>query len=181
MHCYKEYYRTHKNFSLISIDATRKFVRKIIFPGNEKSPYIFLSQIVINFDKNSQSVWQMLSAAHDAETIRLWLVKWLTLGAKHPHEAVTDGSCAQLNAMSSAFNSMPLKRYISVCFENLHSKKKTKINTYIRLDTALFVHSVTGWKCFKSILHPSIKQFYTRCICLLIDCKNLGDFQRILL
>ncbi|CAD6234326.1 GSCOCG00012396001-RA-CDS, partial [Cotesia congregata] len=181
MHCYKEYHRTHKDFSSIAIDATGKFVRKIVFPDGEKSQYIFLYQIIINFDKNSQSVWQMLSAAHDAETIRLWLVKWVSLGARHPREAVSDGSRVQLNAMSSAFNLTPLKTYIAICFKNLHRHKKTPINTYIRLDAAHFVHSITGWKYFKSVLHPSIKQFYIRCICLLIDCTNLDDFQRILL
>lgn len=182
MHCYREYRRIHKKYSSICIDATGGVVRKIITAG-EKSPYIFLYEIVINFNKTSQSVYQMLSAIQDADIITLWLKRWIRLGAKPPHEAVSDSARAQLNAMSSAFNDMSLKKYIKVCFENLKSKnlKTTDITTYIRLGVAHFVHSVTGWDCFKSVLHSSVKKFYIYCICLLIDSTKLDKLERILL
>ncbi|CAG5102776.1 Similar to NOF: 120.7 kDa protein in NOF-FB transposable element (Drosophila melanogaster) [Cotesia congregata] len=114
--------------------------------------------------------------------ITLWLRLWIGLGAKPPLEAVSDGNRAQLNAMSLAFNEMSLKQYINVCFEKIRNPdKETNVRTFIRLDTAHFVHAFTGWNCFKSVLHPSIKRFYTYCFCLLIDCKDLDKFERILL
>lgn len=50
----------------------------------------------------------MLTEMQDADNIALWLKKWIRV-VEPPHEAVSDGSRAQLNAMSSAFNNMPLK------------------------------------------------------------------------
>lgn len=83
--------------------------------------------------------------------------------------------------MSIAFNDMPHKNYIGVCFENLQSKTTTDITTHIRLDVAHFVHTLTRWKCFKTVIHSSVKKFYTYCICLLIDCSNIKSFEHILL
>lgn len=71
--------------------------------------------------------------------------------------------------------------YIGVCFENLQSKTTTDITTHIRLDVAHFVHTIKRWKCFKTVIHSSVKKFYTYCICLLIDCSNIKSFEHILL
>lgn len=69
-----------------------------------------------------------------------------------------------------------------MCFENLKThQENTDIKTYIRLDVAHFVPTITGWSCFKSVLHSSIKKFFTYCLCLLIDCASLKKFERILL
>ncbi|CAG5079579.1 Similar to NOF: 120.7 kDa protein in NOF-FB transposable element (Drosophila melanogaster) [Cotesia congregata] len=180
MHCYKEYRRLNKKSS-ICIDATGGLVRKIISEG-KKSSYIFLYQIVINFNKTSQCVYQMLTEMQDAHTITMWLNKWVSAVKLLPHEAVSDGSRAQLNAMSRAFNDMSLKQYIKLCFESIKNPQKlTDIKTYIRLDVAHFVHTITGWSCFKSAVHPSVKKFYIYCICLLIDCKEFSKFERILM
>lgn len=89
MHCYKEYRRLHRKYSSICIDATGGVVRKIVTVG-EKSSYIFIYEIVINFNKTSQAIYQMLSEAHDVDIITLWLKRWLRLGAKPPYEAVSD-------------------------------------------------------------------------------------------
>lgn len=181
IHCYKEYRRLHKKFSSICIDATGGVVRKII-SEHEKSAYIFIYEIVINFNKTSLSVFQILSEKQNADIITLWLQTWIRLVKNPPHEAVSDGARALLNSMSITFNDMSLKKYIKECFENVCSQQKsTDIKTYIRLDVAHFVHSITGWNCFKNILHSSVKNFYTYCICLLIDCSNFKMFERILL
>ncbi|CAF4833035.1 unnamed protein product [Pieris macdunnoughi] len=77
IHCFREYYRLHRKCSRICIDATGGVVKKFTDPINGRTSAIFLYSIVINFDGTSLSVFQMLSEAHDADTITLWLRKWV--------------------------------------------------------------------------------------------------------
>ena len=63
----------------------------------------------------------MLSAAQDTATILNFLNKWLAAGAPRPKEAVSDYGKAILGAMSMAFNSLTLKRYIALCFAALQN------------------------------------------------------------
>lgn len=64
------------------------------------------------------------------------------MGASKPEEAISDYSRAFLGAITSAFNRMTIKEYISACFSaiNSHYTKIFEINkpadTYVRVDVA---------------------------------------------
>lgn len=181
VHCYREYRRLHRLYSSICIDATGGVVKKFRDGKNKKTSEIFLYQIVINFNHTTQSVYQMLSEEHDAYIITFWLQRWLRLNAKAPREVVCDGSRALLNAISLAFNQRSLSEYINICYENAKNGTQIDSITYIRLDTAHFIHAVSRWKCWTSVLHPKIKSFYLYCVALLIESNNCKAFKIILM
>ncbi|XP_053595597.1 uncharacterized protein LOC106693211 isoform X2 [Microplitis demolitor] len=177
-HTYAEYLRIYRKYSSICIDATGGLVKKLTDSRDKKTGYIFLYQVVINFKGTSISVYQMLSETHDAKFISFWLSRWVQK-VNPPREAVSDGSKALLNAMSDSFNGKSLKEYINFCFENLIGNTNLEPRTFIRLDTAHFIHSVSRWECFQSVLHKIVKSFYLYCTALMIDCKRLSQLEGI--
>ncbi|CAG5096738.1 Similar to NOF: 120.7 kDa protein in NOF-FB transposable element (Drosophila melanogaster), partial [Cotesia congregata] len=102
---------------LNGIDATGGLVKKLTESGPNKSGYIFLYQIVINFD-----------------------------GTTVPSLTTNNG---------------------------------LQPRTFIRLDTAHFLHTVSRWKCFQSVLHKIVKSFFLYCVALMIDCKSLSSLEEI--
>ncbi|CAH2084305.1 unnamed protein product [Euphydryas editha] len=173
LHTYAEYMRIHKQCSSICIDATGGLVKRLIESRDKKTGHIFLYQVIINFDGTSIPVYQMLSEKHSARFISFWLSEWVDK-VQLPRQAVSDGSRALLNAMSLAFNGKSLKDYINFVFENLINSTNVQPRTFIRLDTAHFLHSVSRWKCFLSVLHKIVKQFFLYCVALMIDCQQLS-------
>ncbi|CAG5073400.1 Similar to NOF: 120.7 kDa protein in NOF-FB transposable element (Drosophila melanogaster) [Cotesia congregata] len=130
--------------------------------------------------EESQSIYQMLSEIHDTDIIYLWLTRWLRLKVNKPKEIVCDGARALLNATCLTFNSYTLSNYIKLCFKTAQSNTKTNsITTYIRLDTAHFMHTVSTCDCWKSVVHKSVKSFYMYCIGLLVDSKDFKSFERL--
>lgn len=174
-HTYAEYLRIHRQFSSICIDATGGVVKKLSDCRDRKTGYIFLYKVIINFNGTSTSVYQMLSEMHDAKFISFWLSRWL--GKVKPlRQAVSDGSRALLNAMSDAFNGKSLKEYINFVFENLVINTNLQPQTFIRLDTAHFINSVSRWK---SVSHKIVKSFFLYCVALMVDCTKLSLLEEI--
>lgn len=170
----------HRNWSSVCIDATGGAAKKFDYNNNRTSA-IFLYEIVINFFGTSVSVFQVLSEVHDADYITVWLKKWLREVKLPPHEVVSDGSRALLNAVSLAFNNRSLSDYNESCFNNIKGITTIQPNTYIRMDTAHFIHAVSLWKCWKSVTHKNVKSFYLYCIALLIECDKWEEMERILI
>jgi len=183
MHVYREYCRK-KTYRRIAMDATGSFVSKIQITNNLQSGHIFLYVMVINVEGLIIPVNEMISKKHDTNTIEYWIKEWLRMGASKPEEAISDYSRALLGAMTSAFNRMTIKEYVSACFSaiNSYNIKILKINkpadTYIRVDVAHLIKLVCRWKCFDK-KHPDIKTFFVRCVALIISCqsfKTLNQF-----
>lgn len=53
------------------------------------------------------------------------------------------------------------------------------VQTYIRIDVSHLIHLISRWNCFKHLCHFAIKDFYMRCVALMVDCQNLKDFLEI--
>ncbi|CAG5093138.1 Similar to NOF: 120.7 kDa protein in NOF-FB transposable element (Drosophila melanogaster) [Cotesia congregata] len=176
IHCYREYQRLHKDLSSISIDATGGMARKFIDCG-ERTSAIFLYQIVINFYNTTISTYQMLSECHDTD--KMVTTCDSSTVQRIPGEVVCDGSRALLNSIALAFNNQSLPNYIESCFNKAKNNTSWKPNTYIRLDTAHFIHTASSWKCWKSVNHKNVKNFYLYCIALLIQCKTLKDLEKM--
>lgn len=51
--------------------------------------------------------------------------------------------------------------------------------TFIRLDTAHFIHSISTWKCFKTALNKIVSTFFIHCMALMIECKTLNQLEEI--
>lgn len=180
IHCYNEYRRLHRHYSSVCIDATGGLAKKFLDSKNKTTSSIFLYQIVINFSNTSQSVYQILSEIHDTKTIKFGLENWLSK-VSPPTEVVCDGSRVLLNASCLACNNFSLFDYVNRCFQHVkNGASLDSVKTFIRLDTAHFIHAISGWKCWKSVIHPRIKSFYLYSVALLMDCNNLKDFERIL-
>lgn len=130
LHAYNEYCRLQK-WSFINIDTTGSIIRTIKRSDNTETGHVFLSAIVINFDKTTLIVCQMISERHTTEFIEFWLRTWIRNGALKPKEAVSDYSRALLSAMSLAFNSQTIKSYVADQFAAVSTKNQiSKFNTY---------------------------------------------------
>lgn len=178
LYAYKEYCRLNKK-SLICIDSTGSIVRQLERNG-QKCGHIFLYAIVINFDNTTIAVHQMLSEKHTTEFIELWLRQWQRNGAPKPKQVVCDFSRALLSAISLAFNNQTIKSYVEDSF-NAISRRGVRKNpdTIIRVDVAHLIVAVCRWNCWKFVRQIYIKEFFIRCIALMVECVTFSDFQKI--
>lgn len=180
---YQQYHNMHKNVSSISIDITGSVVRKLKRSLDTKSVHIFLYVIAIHFDNMSLSVYQLLTESQETETIEHWLKMWLRMVKfRKPTQVVIDYSRAMLLACSKAFNDITIKKYIEICFNAVSAGEHVSrewISTYIRVDVAHIIHMVCRWPVLKS--HPlrPVRDFYIRCIALMIDCQSYQAFVEI--
>lgn len=180
LHCYKEYRRIFAKDSSICIDATGSLIRKFMDSKGIKTSHIFLYQIVMNLKNTTVPIYQMLSEQHDSGTIGFWLNRWLRLGNLLPKEVVCDGARALLDAACMELNKFSLSEYLRECFKNAKTNTISKtIKTYIRLDTAHFLHAVSTWKLGNFVLHKRIKTFYLYCVGLLIDAEDFKSLEQI--
>lgn len=179
---YKQYCRINKNSSSISI-ATGSVVRKLQRLLETKSAHIFLYLIVVHFDDTSLSVYQLLTESQETETIEHWLKMWLrTVNFQKPMQVVVDYLRAMLLACSKVFNDITIKKYNEICFKAACKKEhpsRNWISTYIQIDVAHIIHMLCRWPILKT--HPlrAVRDFYIRCIALIIDCQNWQDFIEI--
>lgn len=135
----------------------------------------------INFNNTTLSVGQMVSAAQDTNSILFWLNNWLRAMKIVPKEAVSDYSRALFGAMSLSFNNISLKEYIKVCFEHVLQKKPDRpANTFLRIDVAHLIQILCRLKCFTKS-NVVVKDFYLRCIALMVSCDQFEVFETILL
>lgn len=182
---YKKYRHLHINSASVSADATGSVVRKIVQPSGLKSAHIFLYCLVVHFDNTSLPVYQMLSESQENEKIEFWLRTWLrTVDFQKPRQIVVDYSAAMVLACCLAFNNINVKKYISICFDAASSGRqlsKELITTFIRIDVAHLIHLVCRWKCLKTHPIPVVRDFFVRCVGMMIDCQSFEDFTDIFL
>lgn len=101
---------------------------------------------------------------------------------RKPVQVVVDYSRAMLLACSKAFNDITIKKYVEICFNAVSAGEyisREWISTYIRVDVAHLIQIVCRWPILKS--HPlrPVRDFYIRCIALMIDCQSFQDFIKI--
>lgn len=88
--------------------------------------------------------------------------------------------------MTSAFNRMTIKKYMSSCFSAVNNsnteifKSDRPVDTYVRVDVAHLIKLVCRRKCFDK-KHPDIKAFFVRCVALMTSCQSFKKFVSILL
>ncbi|CAI6370194.1 unnamed protein product [Macrosiphum euphorbiae] len=124
----------------------------------------------------------MISEKHDTLTIFYWLAEWIKDGGPIPQETACDYSKALLGAISRAFcNGTTLSDYVDKCFNVLCSKSYNDLPPcFIRIDIAHLVKLVCRWKCLAGTNKYRLKQFYVRCVILLVEAKCIDEFEKIL-
>lgn len=175
-------YQTSRRQNWITqyIDATGSLVLLIVRTKKKiSSAHIFLYQIVIEINGNTIPVTQQLSEKQNITHIYFWLRNWMNSGMKIPNEIVSDYSKAILGAISRAYcEQQTIKEYINTCFEFLLGVTSLLPNTFIRVDVAHVVHMICRWKCLNG--RKQIKDFYIRCIGILIKSTNIHEFGYVL-
>lgn len=182
LHAYNEYCRL-QNWSFINIDTTGSIVRTIKRSNNTETGHMFLSAIVINFDNTTLIVCQIISKRHNTGFIEYWLRTWIRNGAHKSKEAVSDYSRALLSAMSLAFNNQTIKSYVADQFAVLSHGTENQISkpsAYIRVDVAHLIHAVSRWKCFEKVNHACIREFFIRCVALMVDAETFEEFRELI-
>lgn len=177
----KECFRFIQNEACVCVDSTSSLVIPVTVMKDIKAPAIFLFEVVINFNKTNISVAQMLSAALDTNTILFWLNTWIMKTAIVPKQAVCDYSYALLGGICLSFNRLSLNDYLRECFLAV-SQNKTEdrpATTFIRVDVAHFIAIFCRLKCFNTD-NLTIKDFYMRCIALMVSCTSFDRFEEIL-
>lgn len=177
-HIYKMYSRT--NWTTQYIDATGSLMLPIFRTRNKlSSAHIFLYQIVIKIDEKTVPICQQISEKQNITYIYFWLRNWLDIVNKVPNEVVCDYSKALLGSVSRAYcNQKTIKEYISDCFQYLQTTSTSLPGTYIRIDVAHIIHMVCRWKCLNG--RKIVKEFYVRCIGLLIKARDILNFRKCL-
>ncbi|CAL1672429.1 unnamed protein product [Lasius platythorax] len=103
------------------------------------------------------------------------------MGAPKPKQVVCDFSRALLCGISLAFNNQTIKSYVDDSFNAMLRPfgARKRPDTIIRVDVAHLIHAACRWNCWKFVRHYSIKEFYVRCIALMVECLSFSDFQKI--
>jgi hypothetical protein len=179
-------YSNKAPFTKMCIDATGSLVRKLTRPGGTWSGHIFLYTGVISLPGEHEGqvpVLQMLSERHNANAITFWLCEWLRTGGKIPDVVVCDYSVALLSSISRAFAlTSSTRAYCDVCFKILSiGPEDVKVpSTYLRVDVAHFIKSVTRWKCLRN-RDQRIREFYVRGVARLVLSTTLLEAKTIIL
>lgn len=139
-------------------------------------------EAVINTTNYQVPVTQMLSEKHDTLTIFYWLAEWIREGIPIPQETVCDYSKALLGAISRAFCcGTTLGDYVDKCFNVLFLKSINDLpSCFIRIDIAHLVKLVCRWKCLTGSKNYRLKEFYVRCVILLVGATCLEEFEKLL-
>lgn len=175
-HIYKTYIRT--KWTTQYIDATGSLVLPIIRTQNKiSSSHIFLYQIVVEMNGKTVPISQQLSERQNITSIYSWLRCFMDCGMQVPNEIVCDYSKALLGAISRAYcNQQTIRDYINSCFSYLCNDVAILPKTFIRIDVAHIIHMICRWKCLNG--RKEVKDFYVRCVGLLIKSTNMIEFER---
>lgn len=170
----------HKKWITMSVDATGSLVLPILRTINKiQSAHIFLYQMVVEIEGKTVPISQQLSEKQDMLSINYWMSCWTNMGNKSPNECISDYSKALIGAITRSFcNRKSLKDYVKVCFEYLIGIENNVPECFVRIDIAHMVHILCRWKCLK--VRYEIRDFYIRCICLLIQENDIIQFKKIL-
>lgn len=91
----------------------------------------------------------------------------------YPKEVVTDYFLSLLNAVSLAFNDMTIKAYVDNYMKmTMSANEYSPFKCIIRMDIAHIIRLICRWKCFQN-QHSRLKDFYVRCIDLVIKCLDM--------
>lgn len=179
-HVWKEYGRITQNRPTVCIDATGGLVTKLQRSNGSKSGYIFLYAIVINFDEITACVYQMLSERHTVGNIMAMLKEWMENGARVPKEVACDYSRALLMAICLIFNNQTTTNYVNDRYEAVSKGiSKRELTTFVRIDGAHFTQIVCRFPCFKNLRQLVIRDFFIRCVSLMVEAVKFVDFQQI--
>lgn len=177
---YKKHCRA--SYTKLSVDATGTLVKKIKHSSEKISGHIFLYEGVMSATtKTSQQtlhlpVCQMLSEKHDANSITYWLNEWRRSGAPVPNEIVVDNSAALKSAVARVFAGTDLKTYLNQCFAYANGRSALP-KVYIRLDVAHYICAASRWAIWTDKNKKRIKEFYLRCLGILIDAQTLKNYE----
>lgn len=83
--------------------------------------------------------------------------------------------------LPSIMSCQTIKSYVDDSFNAIlrpYGARK-RPDTIIRVDVAHLIAAACRWNCWKSVRHNSIKEFYVRCIALMMECVSFSDFQKI--
>lgn len=170
----------------IYIDAKGSLVKKLKKSNGERSPHIYLYQIVATTPHSKIPEFQMLSGIQYTTAITYWLYEILRIGFQHsqtflrPREIVSDFDKALLGAVVKVFaQCLSLKDYLSRCYLVLIGETQNLPSYFIRLDVCHYIHMITRWKSIKS-LNPRARKFYIMIMGLLSKEMNFTEFQSII-
>ncbi|XP_077257738.1 uncharacterized protein LOC143894932 [Temnothorax americanus] len=83
--------------------------------------------------------------------------------------------------MSLAFNNQTIKSYVADQFAIVSGTSQiSKFSTYIRVDVAHLIHAVSRWKCFEKVNHACIREFFIRCVALMVDAETFEEFRELI-
>lgn len=91
-------------------------------------------------------------------------------------------SKALMGAVVRTFcNGLSITQYVEICFNALNSVSKAiSLKCYIRNDIAHLINMTCRWNCFQNTGHRLLKEFFVRCVRLLIQARSLDEFSQIL-
>lgn len=112
-----------------SVDASGSFVKKVNIFEDNISPAIFLYILVVRFNGKMYAVSQMLSAAHDTNSISNWLLRHKEDSKIIPQVLISDCALALLNSSSLTYNDCTYDVFLTMCLRILQ-KKKCSTTTY---------------------------------------------------
>lgn len=77
-----------KQKSTIAIDSTSSICKKILYENGRTSGHIFLYSMVINFDRYTLSVHQLLTDDQSTVLLEFWIKNWIRMGAPKPDQGL---------------------------------------------------------------------------------------------
>ncbi|KAJ1526426.1 hypothetical protein ONE63_009560 [Megalurothrips usitatus] len=173
-------YKTHKKsgYTRVVADATAGVVEGIprLLPVSGLSATLFLYELVLS-GKAQIPIAQMISEKQD--TVKI--TSWLRREGEPPNEAVADSSMALLCSFARAFGEChTLKQYIEIQFDFLLEQRQDPAKVFIRKDIAHVMKNVTQWKVWRNDGHKLVKDFYVRCLAVLVQCTAFEEFAILL-
>jgi hypothetical protein len=169
------------NHFILCIDSTGSIALKEEISGRRPSSKLQFYVGVISVKGHSTPVLQMVSERHSANAISFWLKEWIRSGATVPNEVVCDFSTALLAAIIQAFSEYnTIKDYINQCLKFLRQSSALLPKYFLRIDVAHFIKMICRWKCFSQEKHRAVKDFYVRCVIVLMHCTKLNELLNVL-
>lgn len=148
---------------------------------NIVSNNIFLYEVVISTSYGQIPITQMLSESHDTLSIFRWLSQRNKSASKSPNEVVCDFSRALLGALTRTFcEGSSVRGYVETCFLFLHNHTTELPSCFIRIDVAHIIKMFCRIKCLVGLHKKHLKEFYVRCLKLLMESVTLEEFKTIL-
>lgn len=172
----------HDHYTKIIIDATGSLVARLPRPHGNLSGHIYLYEALLHFGKKQVPCFQMLSEENDMLSIKYWLERWLLDVVRGPQEVVCDGSKALLGAAARAFGQCKdLNQYQNKCFLFVKYDKGTLPPCFIRQDVAHLINACRKWDVWTvAKKHTKLKEFFLRCLGLLIKARSFSLFEDLL-